>query len=157
MAEGASAKKKIWVTALILTAITALEFIIAGVMGPGNLKIALFIGLTIIKAFYIVSVFMHLGDEVKRLAWSIILPFIFIMWFLIAMTNEGNSYGNNALKDANIKIVPQAAPAGGHGGGHGEEHNAPAHEQKTPDAHKEAAPAQTPAENHPAEKPAEHK
>jgi len=44
-----------------------------------------------VKAFYIVSEFMHLKQETKVLIWSIIIPMIFVVWFIIALVYEGGS------------------------------------------------------------------
>lgn len=76
----------------ILLGVTALEFLIAFTMEPGTLKIAIFIGLTIVKAFYIVAEFMHLKGEVKALVWSILLPLIFVVWLIIALIIEGGAH-----------------------------------------------------------------
>ena len=69
--------KKIWITALILGVITAVEFIIAFTFPHSiiSLKVVLFLVLTIVKAYFIVSEFMHLGHEKKALVYSIILSF----------------------------------------------------------------------------------
>jgi cytochrome c oxidase subunit IV len=86
--------KEIWATFWILFAITALEFIIAFTMIDPNAKafrIAFFVGLTIVKAYFIVANFMHLRHEVKGLIWAVILPCTFIMWFIVAMLYEGGS------------------------------------------------------------------
>ncbi|AHM63642.1 hypothetical protein D770_26995 [Flammeovirgaceae bacterium 311] len=81
--------RKIWMTALLLGAVTAVEFIIAFTMEANMLRVAIFIGLTIVKAFYIVAEFMHMKYETKSLAWSVILPTIFIVWLIIALLTEG--------------------------------------------------------------------
>ncbi len=82
--------KKIWKTAAILLAITVVEFIMAFTMGRGILLYSLFIILTIWKAKYIMMEFMHLGDEVKPLFYSIILPLIFLVWLVITLVKEGS-------------------------------------------------------------------
>ncbi len=81
--------RKIWMTALLLGAVTAVEFIIAFTMEANSLRIAIFIGLTVVKAFYIVAEFMHMKYETKSLIWSVILPTIFIVWLIIALLVEG--------------------------------------------------------------------
>lgn len=81
--------KKIWKTALIMALITAAEFVMAFTMPRGILLYVLFIVLTIWKAKYIMMDFMHLGDEVKPLFYSIIVPLIFLVWLLIALAKEG--------------------------------------------------------------------
>ena len=83
--------KKIWVTAGILAALTGVEFVIAFLMDASVLKTSLFIGLTIVKAFYIVGEFMHLKYEAKVLIWSILIPMIFVAWMLVAFLYEGGA------------------------------------------------------------------
>jgi len=83
--------KKLWMTALILLVITIIEFAVAfGV--PHEYKDArvwIFIGMTIVKAGYIVGEFMHLRYESKVLLWSILIPTVFIIWMLTAFIYEG--------------------------------------------------------------------
>ncbi len=131
-AHSADAKRKIWITTAILAGITTSEFIIAGVtVGAEGIvhtvKVATFLILTLVKAYYIVSNFMHLGDELKRLIQAIILPFLFIVWLIIAMMKEGDSYGTDALKDQNQKIEHLKPTEAGHGDEHHETHEAPKH------------------------------
>jgi cytochrome c oxidase subunit IV len=82
--------KKIWKTAGILLAITLVEFIMAFTLPRGLILYSLFIILTVWKAKYIMMEFMHLGDEVKPLFYSIIVPLIFLVWLLIALAKEGS-------------------------------------------------------------------
>ena len=80
--------------ALILAAVTAVEFALAFAWPDGMSRTPLnilFIILTIVKAFYIVGEFMHLKHEVKSLIYSIILPCIFVVWLIIALLVEGNA------------------------------------------------------------------
>lgn len=81
--------KKLWTVAFILGAVTAVEFVIAFALPHGVFKTALFVGLTIVKAGYIVLEFMHLKYEVKVLFWSILIPMIFVVWMLVAFVYEG--------------------------------------------------------------------
>ena len=81
--------KKIWMTALFLAVVTGIEFVFAFTMAAGTLRTSIFVGLTLVKAFYIVSEFMHLKYEVKVLIWSIMIPTIFIVWLLLALLIEG--------------------------------------------------------------------
>lgn len=83
--------KLIWKTAGILALVTAIEFVFAFTMAAGTLRTSIFIGLTIVKAAYIVGEFMHLRYEVKVLIWSILIPMIFVVWMLIAFVYEGMS------------------------------------------------------------------
>jgi cytochrome c oxidase subunit 4 len=88
---GAEQRKVIWRTFWILLAITALEFAIAFTLDAGLLKTSIFVGMTIVKAFYIVGEFMHLKHEMKSLIWAILIPCIFVVWLLIALMREGGS------------------------------------------------------------------
>ncbi|WP_114751314.1 cytochrome C oxidase subunit IV family protein [Pleomorphovibrio marinus] len=82
--------RKIWITALILLLVTAFEFVLAFTMPRGILLYVLFILLTIVKAYYIMMEFMHLGEEAKPLFYSIIVPLIFLVWLVIALMKEGS-------------------------------------------------------------------
>ncbi len=85
--------KKLWMTALILGIITAIEFAVAFLV-PHEWKDArvwTFILMTIVKAAYIVGEFMHLRYEVKVLIWSILIPMVFVVWMLVAFVYEGMS------------------------------------------------------------------
>ena len=83
--------QKIWRVAAILGGITAIEFVIAFTIGAGSAKTFLFIALTIWKAFYIVSEFMHLGHEKKSLKMSILLPTLFIIFLIFIMMYQGSA------------------------------------------------------------------
>ncbi|MGF1636030.1 MAG: cytochrome C oxidase subunit IV family protein [Cyclobacteriaceae bacterium] len=83
--------KKLWIIAGYLAIITAIEFLFALVLPRGMLLYAIFIGLTLVKAFYIVAEFMHLKYEVKSLMWSIVLPIIFVIWLVAALIYEGGA------------------------------------------------------------------
>jgi cytochrome c oxidase subunit IV len=82
--------KKIAKTALILLAITLVEFLMAFTMDRGILLYFLFMALTVWKAKYIMMDFMHLGEEAKPLFYSIIVPLIFLVWLVIALMKEGS-------------------------------------------------------------------
>ncbi|MDV3308511.1 MAG: cytochrome C oxidase subunit IV family protein [Cyclobacteriaceae bacterium] len=81
--------RRLWTVAGYLAAVTAVEFIIAFTMNHGPLKVSIFVGLTIVKAAYIVGEFMHLRYEVKVLFWSILIPMIFVVWMIVAFIYEG--------------------------------------------------------------------
>lgn len=83
--------QKIWKVAGILGAITAVEFVIAFTIDAGNAKTFLFIALTLWKAFYIVSEFMHLGHEKRSLKMSILLPLLFVIFFIFIMIYQGSA------------------------------------------------------------------
>jgi cytochrome c oxidase subunit 4 len=48
--------------------------------------------LSLAKAFYIVSVFMHLGDEIRNLIMTIVVPLCLFIWFITAFLWDGNSW-----------------------------------------------------------------
>jgi cytochrome c oxidase subunit IV len=86
--------RKLWKIATILGIVTAVEFFLAFTMPRGILLYSVFIGLTLVKAFYIISEFMHLKYEVKSLIWSIMIPVIFLVWLIVALLAEGGSVFN---------------------------------------------------------------
>ena len=83
--------KVIWRTFWILLFATAIEFVVAFTLAAGMLRVSIFLGLTVIKAFYIVAEFMHLKHEQKVLIWSVVLPTVFIMWAVVVFLAEGHS------------------------------------------------------------------
>lgn len=88
---GAAHRKAIWRTFYILSILTAIEFVIAFMMGSGMLKVSIFIIMTIVKAFFIVGEFMHLKHETKSLIWTILIPCLFVLWLLGALMHEGGA------------------------------------------------------------------
>lgn len=79
----------IWKTFWILLVLTAIEFVIAFTLPASTLRVAIFSGMTIVKAFYIVGEFMHLKHEVKTLIWMVLIPTLFVVWLLVALIYEG--------------------------------------------------------------------
>jgi len=85
--HGKLLRKKIWKVTALLTAITALEVILGSQIKQSSdywqvIK-WLFIGLTLIKAAYIVLIFMHLGDEKKTLKYMVLVPYFIFISYLI--------------------------------------------------------------------------
>lgn len=56
--------------------------------------------LTLAKAFYIISIFMHLGDEVRAMILSIGIPALLFIWFIIAFIADGSSFRHLRNTDA---------------------------------------------------------
>ena len=81
--------RRIWKVAGILLFLTLVEFVFAYTMPRGILLYVIFIGLTLVKAAYIMMEFMHLKDEAKFLFWAIYLPLIFLVWLIAALLKEG--------------------------------------------------------------------
>lgn len=78
---------------VILAAVTAFEYLIAFTV-PHEYKmtrVVVFVVLTIVKAFYIIMEFMHLGHEKKSLKLSVILPMMFIAFFIFIMIYQGDA------------------------------------------------------------------
>jgi|VirMetMinimDraft_7_1064189.scaffolds.fasta_scaffold43443_1 cytochrome c oxidase subunit IV len=69
---------------------------------PGVVVRLLMISLSLYKAYYIVSIFMHLGAEVGGMAATIVLPMTLLIWGVIAFLWEGDyaRQNRNYVKDA---------------------------------------------------------
>ena len=71
--------------------------------------------LTLAKAYYIVAVFMHLGDEIRNFVMTIVVPLLLFIWFIIAFLADGESYKNlNNTYDKHFEEMttnPQKNPA----------------------------------------------
>lgn len=84
--------QRIWRPFLILLVVTVAEFIVAlaipDSLMPKGYKNGLYIVLTIAKAFYIVSFFMHLRFERAGLIYAIVVPLAFIVALIAAMFAE---------------------------------------------------------------------
>ncbi len=99
--EGKKKRKEIWKVTLILSIITIVEVAI-GIYFPkheaGSAWVFIkygYIALTLIKAAYIVMVFMHLGDERRNFKMMVLVPYIiFILYLIFHLLNEGVSVGN---------------------------------------------------------------
>lgn len=59
--------------------------------------------LSLAKAFYIVSVFMHLGDEIRNLIMTIVVPLCLFIWFITAFLWDGNSWRDLKNTDGHSK------------------------------------------------------
>jgi cytochrome c oxidase subunit IV len=72
--------------------------------------------LTLAKAFYIISIFMHLGDEVRSFTLTLAVPATIFIWFIIVFIYDGNSWRNLRNTDAGSrpyieKVEQHPAPA----------------------------------------------
>jgi cytochrome c oxidase subunit IV len=100
--EPATTTKRIWKVFWILLIVTMIELglgiLIYALDLPEGLRLImikiLIIFLSLVKAFYIVSVFMHLGDEIRNLIMTIVVPLFLFTWFIYAFLHDGNSYKN---------------------------------------------------------------
>ena len=98
-------KKRVRKTTILLSVLTVIELAIGLAIynihkgeNPNATLILMFKGLvcilTLAKAYYIVSVFMHLGDEIRNMIMTIVVPLMLFVWFITAFIYEGNSYKN---------------------------------------------------------------
>jgi len=107
MGNAANHKALIWKVFGILSAITIVE-VGFGIFKPDFLFLTQFFGtsllnslfliLTIVKAYYIVWYFMHLGDEKKNLRYSIVLPLIILIPYLAFILIFEGDYVHDALE-----------------------------------------------------------
>lgn len=91
-AESKSQVKRIWKVFWILLVITVAEVIVGMYFShslPKSLVVFFFLALTVLKSGYIVSVFMHLGDEFKGFIITVLVPLFLFIWFIIAFLADG--------------------------------------------------------------------
>ena len=93
--KSAESKKqvgRIWKVFWILLVVTVVEVVIGMFFShglPKGLIAFFFLALTLLKAGYIVSVFMHLGDELRNFLISVLIPLTLFVWFIIAFLADG--------------------------------------------------------------------
>ncbi len=99
--EGKKIRKKIWFVTALLTIVTIVE-VAMGAFAGRSISTGMtwqmikwgYVVLTLVKAGYIVLVFMHLGDERKSLKWVILGPYIaFIIYLIFIALYEGTAVG----------------------------------------------------------------
>jgi cytochrome c oxidase subunit IV len=76
--------------------------------------------LSLAKAFYIVGVFMHLGDEIRNLIMTIVVPLLLFVWFIAAFLWDGdswrhlrNTHGRSKPATEQEHVAPAAKKPGG--------------------------------------------
>ncbi len=96
--DGVKIRRNIWKVTGILTALTFLE-VMMGIYFKRSETFTWeaikwsFIVLTLVKAGYIVMVFMHLGEERKNLRRIILVPYaIFVLYLIFIALSEGLSH-----------------------------------------------------------------
>jgi len=120
-------KKRVRRTTILLSVITVIELGIGLTIytihkgpDPSHLLVLMFKGmvciLTLAKAYYIVSVFMHLGDEIRNMIMSVVVPLMLFIWFIAAFLWDGNSYKN--LRNSYDKHFEEKKIEKKSGGGH---------------------------------------
>lgn len=120
--DDAEFKKRVRKTTILLSVITVIELAIGLTIytihkgeNPNALLVLMFKGmvciLTLAKAYYIVSVFMHLGDEIRNMIMTIVVPLMLFIWFITAFIWDGNSYKNLRNRyDLHFKESTMPAP-----------------------------------------------
>ena len=94
-------RRKVRNTTIYLSVITIIELCLGLLMYATDFPewVDMFIKgiiviLTLAKAFYIVSIFMHLGDEIRNMIMTIVVPLLLFVWFIAAFLCDGNEYRN---------------------------------------------------------------
>ena len=97
--EASDSTKRIWRTFWVLLIITMIELGLGLSMYAFEMPSwahlflkGVIVILTLAKAYYIVSIFMHLGDEIRNLIMTIVVPLMLFIWFIGAFLWDGNSY-----------------------------------------------------------------
>ncbi len=122
MPEHESGTKKIWRTFWVLSFLTIIElslglaiYNIHQAAEPNASLVLFFKGvvciLTLAKAYYIVSIFMHLGDEIRNFIMTILVPLSLFVWFLTAFLIDGTSWKNLRHRYMDKHETEQVAPA----------------------------------------------
>ena len=139
---GKTTRKTLWRVFWYMLAITIFELVI-GSMAPGHgwsgtlwIKV-LFIGLTILKAGFIVMAFMHLGHEVKFMKYVVLMPYVIFMAYTIFIILDEGIYSGEPINRSRVDpllIQQQQQLKAGHGHheaaageAHGEEHHEETH------------------------------
>lgn len=94
----------VWRATLWLSIITVVEVAIALIwmykVDPGGHSSKIFINsffvvASLLKAFFIVGEFMHVRYETRALTLTILVPLVFLIWFIIAFLWEGAEWLDN--------------------------------------------------------------
>jgi cytochrome c oxidase subunit IV len=120
-ATGKVVRKELWKVFWIMLIVTLIELFVgfyANDWGLSKLFLKFFfIGLTIVKAGYIVWSFMHLGHETKPLKFAILVPFtVFILYLILLLDVLEGNYSKTNRYPMDPNIVEQT------GSSHGEHH-----------------------------------
>ncbi|MBC8173267.1 MAG: cytochrome C oxidase subunit IV family protein [Chitinophagales bacterium] len=91
------ARKRVWRVCRLLGYVTIFEvgaallffYQLQDTGVPKLLLSSVFIILSAAKAYYIMSEFMHLKYELKAMTLTIVTPFLFLVWGIIAFLWEG--------------------------------------------------------------------
>ena len=122
--------KRIWKAFWVLLVLTILELacgLLIYQLDKGNPSYSLILFIkgcivifTIGKAFYIISIFMHLGDEFRYMVLSMAIPMCLFIWCITAFLVDGNSYrnlrntdaGSRQYQEQELRYMPMNVPPG---------------------------------------------
>ncbi|MEX0812422.1 MAG: cytochrome C oxidase subunit IV family protein [Chitinophagales bacterium] len=93
-------KSAVWRSTWIMAVVTVLEVGMAIIWPEDWSRVVLnllFIIMSSMKAFFIMGEFMHLKYETRALTLTILVPFLFLVWAIIAFMMEGESWLNYKL------------------------------------------------------------
>ncbi len=98
--EPAQGTGRIWKVFWLLSVVTIIELVLGYGLARhwyGSHGMILFVKgaiciLSLAKAYYIVSVFMHLGDEIRNFIMTIVVPLMLFIWFIAAFLWDGDSW-----------------------------------------------------------------
>ncbi len=89
---------QVWKVTLLLSIVTIVEVILGiqlnSLGAPKAITNILMVVFSLVKAYAIVSIFMHLGHEKLTMRLTILGPLVFFIWFIIAFMMEGTSWSN---------------------------------------------------------------
>jgi len=103
--------QKIWGVLVFLTIVTVIE-VALGIIKPDSLMVNflgmkllnwIFIGLTIVKAYYITWDFMHMRDETKALRRMVVWTAIFLICYLIFILLQEGGYIESVYSSGYVK------------------------------------------------------
>jgi cytochrome c oxidase subunit IV len=77
------------------------------------LYMALMVGFSLYKAYFIIFFFMHMAYEVRGLVMSVLLPTSLLIWAIIAFFQEGGSWGQRRQQIKELNEEKVSAPAQG--------------------------------------------
>jgi cytochrome c oxidase subunit 4 len=138
-AEGKKQRRALWNVFWIMLGITIFELCLGSYAAstgtvPKLALMIIFISLTIVKAYYIVYRFMHLGHEAKSMKWIIIGPYTTFILYLVFMATvtEGNYSAVHKVSPPD-KVYAKPTPA------ENEKDEAAGHEEAAPEKSGKAA------------------
>lgn len=87
-------KKDIRFTTIVLAIVTVLEvggsIVYEHFVQDFRMPLIIFVVMaSVIKAYYIMKIFMHVGHERKGFIFTILFPFVFLVWAIVAFGFDG--------------------------------------------------------------------